>query len=130
MTTGALWGTIGRMWGHALRRGPGRIWVGAAAVALATSAFVAYDVGGVPDSAPAFAEPVRNATVVIEQGGTRKGFSTPAVTVSGGGTVTVVNLDSMDHTVTSVAKGADVPAGTRTSNTGRPSATVPGWNLQ
>ena len=63
---------------------------------------------------------------MIEEGGTRKGFSTPAVTVSGGGTVTVVNLDSMDHTVTSVAKGADglpvfdvrVAAGT--------TATVPG----
>ena len=116
------------MWGQSVRRGPGRIWVGAAAVALATSAFVAYDVGGAPESprAAAFAEPVRNATVVIEEGGARKGFSTPAVTVSGGGTVTVVNLDSMDHTVTSVAKGADglplfdvrVAAGT--------TATVPG----
>ena len=116
------------MWGLSDRRGPGRIWAGAAVVALATSAFVAYDVGGAQESprAAAFAEPVRNATVVIEEGGARKGFSTPDVTVSGGGTVTVVNLDSMDHTVTSVAKGADglplfdvrIPAGT--------TATVPG----
>src|SRR4051794_35901303 len=89
------------------RRGPGRIWVGAAAVALATSAFVAFDVGGVRETTPAFAEPVRNATVVIDQGGARKGYATPNVTVSGGGTVTVVNLDSIDHTVTSVARGAD-----------------------
>ena len=116
------------MWGQGGLRGPGRVWIGAAAVALATSTFVAYDVGGAPEAprAAAFAEPVRNATIVIEEGGARKGFSTPDVTVSGGGTVTVVNLDSMDHTVTSVAKGADglpvfdvrVPAGT--------SATVPG----
>ena len=72
-------------------------------------ALVAYDVGGTPETprAAAFAEPVRNATVVIEEGGARKGFSTPAVTVTGGGTVTVVNLDTMDHTVTSVAKGPD-----------------------
>ncbi len=117
------------MWGQALRRGPGRIWVGAAAVALATSAFVAYDVGGVRDTTPAFAEPVRNATVVVDAGAARKGYSTPNVTVSGGGTVTVVNLDSIDHTVTSVAKGADglpvfdvrVAAGT--------TATVPGVEL-
>ena len=119
------------MWGQSVRRGPGRIWVGTAAVALATSAFVAYDVGGASESpqAAAFADPVRNGTVVIDLGGARKGFTTTALTVSGGGTVTVVNLDSMDHTFTSVAKGADglplfdvrVPAGT--------SATVPGVEL-
>ena len=76
--------------------------------------------------ARASAEPVRNATIVIEEGGARTGFATPEVTVGGGGTVTVVNLDSMDHTVTSVARAADgtplfdvrVAAGT--------SATVPG----
>ena len=69
---------------------------------------------------------MRNATIVIEEGGARTGFATPEVTVGGGGTVTVVNLDSMDHTVTSVARAADgtplfdvrVPPGT--------SATVPG----
>jgi FtsP/CotA-like multicopper oxidase with cupredoxin domain len=74
----------------------------------------------------AFAEPVRNATIVVEQGGARSGFATPQVSISGGGAVTVVNLDSMDHTVTSVAEGPDglpvfdvrVRAGT--------TATVPG----
>ncbi len=104
----------------------GRIRVGVVAVVLATSALVAYDVGGAPETPQASADAVRNATVVIEEGGARKGFSTPTVTVSGGGTVTVVNLDSMDHTVTSVAKGPDglpvfdvrVAAGT--------TATVPG----
>ncbi|MBL0749574.1 multicopper oxidase domain-containing protein [Nocardioides baculatus] len=116
------------MWGQSARGGPGRIWVGAAVVALATATFVAYDVGGAPQSprSVAFAEPARNATVVIEEGGARTGFSTPEVTVSGGGTVTVVNLDSMDHTFTSVDKGPDglplfdvrVTAGT--------TATVPG----
>ena len=119
------------MWGQSVGRGPGRIWVGTAAVALATTAFVAYDVGGASESprAAAFADPVRNGTVVIDLGGARKGFTTTAVTVSGGGTVTVVNLDTMDHTFTSVAKGADglplfdvrVPAGT--------TATVPGVEL-
>ena len=89
-------------------------------------ALVAIDAGPGPDGRRASAEPVRNATIVVEEGGARTGFATPEVTVGGGGTVTVVNLDSMDHTVTSVARAADgtplfdvrVPAGT--------SATVPG----
>lgn len=81
--------------------------VAAAAVVMCAGAVVAYDVGPGPDASPAFAEPVRNATIVIDPGGVRKGYATPLVTVSGGGTVTVVNLDSFDHTVTSVAKGPD-----------------------
>lgn len=89
-------------------------------------ALLALGTGSVPKGSPASAEPVRNATIVIEQGGTRSGFATPEVTVGGGGTITVVNLDSMDHTVTSFARAADgtalfdvrIPAGT--------SATVPG----
>ena len=96
------------------------------AAAACAGALVAYDVGRAPEATQAFAEPVRNATIVIEEGGARKGFATPDVTVSGGGTVTVVNLDTMDHTVTSVAQGPDglpvfdvrIPAGT--------TATVPG----
>ena len=94
-------------------------------VACAT-ALVALDAGAGPEGRPASAEPVRTATIVIELGGARTGFATPDVTVGGGGTVTVVNLDSMDHTVTSVARGEDgvplfdvrVPTGT--------SVTVPG----
>lgn len=104
----------------------GRRWAPAMAVALCAAALVAYDVGPALDTRTAWAGPVRNATIVIDQGGTRKGFATPEVTVSGGGEVTVVNLDSMDHTVTSVADGPDglpvfdvrVKAGT--------TATVPG----
>jgi FtsP/CotA-like multicopper oxidase with cupredoxin domain len=96
------------------------------AAAACAGALVAYDVGRAPEATQAFAEPVRNATIVIEEGGARKGFSTPEVTVSGGGMVTVVNLDTMDHTVTSVAQGPDglpvfdvrIAAGT--------TATVPG----
>lgn len=103
-----------------------RRWAPAVAVVLCAAALVAYDVGPAHDARPAWAEPVRNATIVIDQGATRKGFATPEVTVSGGGEVTVVNLDSMDHTVTSVADGPDglpvfdvrVKAGT--------TATVPG----
>jgi spore coat protein A, manganese oxidase len=103
-----------------------RVAVGLVAIVACAGALLVYDVGRAPEATQAFAEPVRNATIVIEEGGTRKGFSTPEVTVSGGGVVTVVNLDSMDHTVTSVANGPDglpvfdvrIAAGT--------TATVPG----
>ena len=115
-------GTLGRMWGS--RR---RTTIAALALVLSATALVAYDVGPTADEVSrAFAEPVRNATIVVEQGGARSGFATPQVSISGGGAVTVVNLDSMDHTVTSVAEGPDglpvfdvrVRAGT--------TATVPG----
>lgn len=105
-------------------RGRPTAWlVGMVACAIA---LVALEAGPGPKGRAASAEPVRNATIVVEEGGTRAGFATPQVTVGGGGTVTVVNLDSMDHTVTSVARAADgtplfdvrVAAGT--------SATVPG----
>ena len=103
-----------------------RVAVGLVALVACVGALLVYDVGRAPEATQAFAEPVRNATIVIEEGGARKGFSTPEVTVSGGGVVTVVNLDSMDHTVTSVANGPDglpvfdvrIAAGT--------TATVPG----
>ncbi|TGN64918.1 hypothetical protein EXE59_13805 [Nocardioides eburneiflavus] len=112
------------MWGSRVR-----VAVGATAVLLCATVLVAYDVSPAPDAGPAWAEPVRNATIVIDQGGVRKGYATPLVTVSGGGEVTVVNLDSFDHTVTSVANGPDglplfdvrVRAGT--------TATVPGVDL-
>jgi FtsP/CotA-like multicopper oxidase with cupredoxin domain len=84
-----------------------RVCAGVVVVVVCALGLVAYDVAPAPEAAPAFADPVRNATIVIEEGGARKGFATPDVTVSGGGVVTVVNLDSMDHTVTSVAQGAD-----------------------
>ena len=105
-----------------------RRWVVAAlTVMLCALALVAYDARTTSRGGPVWAEPVRNATLVIEEGGARTGFTPSNVTVSGGsGAVTVVNLDSMDHTVTSVAKGPDglpvfdvrVRAGT--------TATVPG----
>lgn len=95
-------------------------------VLLGAVALVAYDVRPTPQATRAFAEPMRNATIVIDRGAARKGYSTPRISLSGGGAVTVVNLDAVDHTVTSVAKGADglpvfdirVAAGT--------TATVPG----
>ena len=98
---------------------------GTVGVVLCALALVAYDVTP-PTERPAFAEPVRNATIVIEQGGARNGFAPAAVTISGGGVVTVVNLDSVDHTVTSVAKGADgVPVFDVRVRAGT-TATVPG----
>ena len=122
MPTLATASTLGGMWGPR-----GRTTVAALALVLGAAALVTYDVGPAPSGvSQAFAEPARNATVVIEEGGARKGYATPQVSISGGGAVTVVNLDSMDHTVTSVATGADglpvfdvrVAAGT--------TATVPG----
>ena len=84
----------------------GRAAAGATAVVVCLAALVAYDARPARDVQPAWAAPVRNATIVIDAGGVRKGYATPQVSVSGGGTVTVVNLDTFDHTVTSVAKGA------------------------
>ncbi|GAA1434714.1 multicopper oxidase family protein [Mycobacterium cookii] len=108
-----------------LRSGP-VVWLVGVVAFVAVA--VVLDVGAVqrPGGRTAAAQPVRNATIVVEEGGTRTGFATPEVTVGGGGTVTVVNLDTMDHTVTSVARRSDgapvfdvrVPAGT--------SVTVPG----
>ena len=111
-------GTTTRRWG-----------VGALVVVICALVLVAYDARPTTSARRAWAEPIRNATIVIDQGGVRKGFEPRQVTVSGGGAVTVVNLDSMDHTVTSVAKGPDgapvfdvrVRAGT--------TATVPGVDL-
>ena len=125
MPTSAVACTLDRMGGLAGRRG----WVGACAIVIGAALLVAYDVGPAPDARPAWADPVRNATIVIDQGGVRKGYTPDRVTVSGGGEVTVVNLDSVDHTVTSVAKGPDglpvfdvrIKAGT--------TATVPGVDL-
>ena len=92
------------MWGSQRRLAVGVVSVLAVVVAL-----VGFDVRPAPEGSPAFAREVRNATIVIEQGGAHKGYSPAQVTVSGGGgAVTVVNLDSIDHTVTSVATG---PAG-------------------
>ncbi len=111
-----------------------RSWVRWGAVlGVLLAALLAYDVH--PSARPpmAFADPVgrapASATIVIDSGAVRKGYATPAVSVAGGGTVTVVNLDSVDHTVTSVATGPDglpvfdvrVPTGT--------TATVPGVDL-
>lgn len=81
--------------------------MGLVAVLLGAVALVAYDVRPAQEASRAFADRVRNATIVIEEGGARKGYATPEVSVSDGGVVIVVNLDSVDHTVTSVAKRPD-----------------------
>ncbi|GAB3021446.1 hypothetical protein GCM10011376_21680 [Nocardioides flavus (ex Wang et al. 2016)] len=95
-------------------------------IVTCTCAIVALVAGPGPEGTTASAEPVRTATIVIEQGGTRTGFATPEVTVGGGGTVTVVNLDSVDHTVTSVARDADGAALFDVRVAAGTSATVPG----
>ena len=47
-----------------------------------------------------------SVTILIERGGANQGFSTPTVTVVGDGTLSVTNLDTYDHTITSVALDA------------------------
>jgi FtsP/CotA-like multicopper oxidase with cupredoxin domain len=47
-----------------------------------------------------------SATVVIPKNAATKGYSTKVVTISAGATLSVVNLDSIEHTVTSDAKDA------------------------
>ena len=70
---------------------------------------LALSVAGTPSSLPAgtraSASPPRSATMVIDQGFLR--FSPSTVTLAGGGTLTLDNLDVFDHTVTSVATDAE-----------------------
>jgi FtsP/CotA-like multicopper oxidase with cupredoxin domain/plastocyanin len=75
---------------------------------LCTTVLLGYDAGGGPGAPASRAAALApaTATIVIEKGGTVKGFSPAEVAVAGGGTVTVVNLDDIDHTVTSVARDA------------------------
>jgi spore coat protein A, manganese oxidase len=48
-----------------------------------------------------------SATIVIGKGAATKGYRTKVVTISQGGSLSVVNLDSIEHTVTSVAQNAN-----------------------
>jgi spore coat protein A len=48
-----------------------------------------------------------SATIVIGHGAATKGYRTKVVTISHGGSLSVVNLDSIEHTVTSVATNAN-----------------------
>lgn len=75
-------------------------------------------------STAAAASAPRTATLVVDRGALT--FSPATVTVAGGGMLTLVNLDTFDHTVTSVATNAEgqplfdvrVPAGTSATITG------------
>ena len=91
------------------------------ALALALSPAAPSAPSAAPSSALALP---RSATLVIDRGAVT--FSPGTVTLDGGGTLTLVNLDIFDHTVTSVATGADgaplfdvrVAAGTSATITG------------
>ncbi|MEO5852443.1 MAG: multicopper oxidase domain-containing protein [Nocardioides sp.] len=48
-----------------------------------------------------------STSVVIGPDGSRRGYATPVVTMSQDGLLSAVNLDTIDHTVTSVAVGTD-----------------------
>jgi spore coat protein A, manganese oxidase len=67
----------------------------------ASGATPGMTLGGVP-MAPA----PMSATVVIGRGAATKGYTTKVVTISQGGSLSAVNLDSIDHTVTAVAHNA------------------------
>ncbi|KRF30664.1 multicopper oxidase domain-containing protein [Nocardioides sp. Soil805] len=93
------------------RRRTGRLagWL-AGAVGLALAAGGAL-VAAPPSPPPAAASVGgTSVTILIERGDATQGFSTPTVTVAGDGTLSVTNLDTYDHTVTSVAlDSAGVP---------------------
>ncbi len=48
-----------------------------------------------------------SASIVISKGAATKGYDTTRVTLAQGGSLSVVNFDSMQHTVTSTGYGAD-----------------------
>ncbi|GCD90205.1 multicopper oxidase domain-containing protein [Nocardioides sp. LS1] len=48
-----------------------------------------------------------SASIVIDQGASTRGYTTKSVTISQDGTLSVVNLDSMEHTVTADDRGED-----------------------
>jgi FtsP/CotA-like multicopper oxidase with cupredoxin domain/plastocyanin len=103
----------------------GGVW-GVLALSLALS--LALLLAGTPSSLPsgtrAAASPPPTATLVIDRGA--KTFSPDRVTLAGGGTLNLVNLDIFDHTVTSVATDEEgtplfdvrVAAGTSATITG------------
>ncbi|PVG83380.1 hypothetical protein DDE18_08800 [Nocardioides gansuensis] len=80
----------------------------ACAAALAVYAVPTAPPGTDPGSllGPAAASAHSAATIVIGPDAAQKGFQTREVTMAGGGMLSVVNLDGIDHTVTSVAVDA------------------------
>ena len=97
--------------GISVRRGA----TGLATVVWCAIVLVAYDVTPVTSTpgtglAVARADAAvagTSATILIEAGGVSGNYATPLVTVSGDGTLSVTNLDTYDHTVTSVALDGD-----------------------
>jgi FtsP/CotA-like multicopper oxidase with cupredoxin domain len=85
------------------RRGLGRL----VAVATATVALGLAQLSGVAEgSHPPEADAAATATITIVSGGVFSSFSPGTVSVDRGGVVTIVNKDSMTHSVTSVAVDA------------------------
>lgn len=75
-------------------------------VFTALLALTSFGTGPLETAPSARAQVPRSATIVIGDQATRHGYATPEVTLGQDGTLTVVNLDSVDHTVTSVALDA------------------------
>lgn len=118
--------TMSRLSTRRPRRRAARL-AGAAWLALAVS--LALSLAGTPSSLPpgtraSAASPPHAATVVVDRGAVT--YSPGTVTLAGGGTLNLVNLDTFDHTITSVATDAGgnplfdvrVAAGTSATITG------------
>src|SRR5687767_14696365 len=85
---------------------PRTIWVALClSLALSFAAAPSTRSPGTDPFAASAASAPRAATIVVDRGSAR--FSPGTVVLAGGGTLTLVNLDILDHTVTSVATDAD-----------------------
>jgi spore coat protein A len=100
----------------------GAVWL---ALAVSLAMLLAGTPSSLPPGTPALAASAPSAaTLVIDRGSLR--FSPATVALAGGGTLNVVNLDTFDHTVTSVSTDAEgtplfdvrVSAGTSATITG------------
>lgn len=78
----------------------------AALVAAGIVVVVGTD-GASPRTAASAASAPASASIVIPRGAMTRGYQTKQVALAPGGRLSVVNLDTIDHTVTSTAVGSD-----------------------
>ncbi|MGN6250951.1 MAG: multicopper oxidase domain-containing protein [Marmoricola sp.] len=96
---------------HGLRRcmpvaHPARVAVGALLLVLVGAAVVVAGGDDLPVR-PAAASAAESASIVIPHGAPTKGYLTKQVRITPGAQLSVVNLDTMEHTVTSAEAGPD-----------------------
>ena len=80
--------------------------IGVATVAVTSPASAGRVVDALTPAALTTAAPSA-ATIEIDPGAATQGYANPNITLAQGGTLTIVNYDSMVHTVTSDDRGAD-----------------------